>query len=206
MANLKNEILQYATDHMQEVGIRSLSVDDICAAIGCSKKTFYVYFPSKDDFIEAILITGEQQIEEKVQDLVNNRSVTQCIVDWNNIARASHDTKQTPPFLYDLQKYYPNIHKNHQKRLQSIMQALMAQFLDKGKSEGIFRMEIDTAITAMLFVNVHMGIMAYTQLGELRMSEAHAYSRQSMDILLRGIFTPEGFNILEKEVNNKKVQ
>lgn len=83
------------------------------------------------------------------------------------------------------------------------MQGIVAQFLEKGKTEGIFRAEIDTDMTASLFVNVHMGIVAHTQSHHLNMSEARDYSHQAMDVLLRGTFTAEGLKVLENEVNNK---
>ena len=51
----KEQILKVAIERMQQVGIRSVSVDDICHELGMSKKTFYVYFPSKDDLVQAIL-------------------------------------------------------------------------------------------------------------------------------------------------------
>ena len=56
MANLKEDILKAATPRMQQVGIRSVSVDDLCKELGISKKTFYVYFPSKDELVSEIQI------------------------------------------------------------------------------------------------------------------------------------------------------
>ena len=60
MADIKGEILQRAILRMQQVGIRSVSVDDLCHEMGISKKTFYVYFPSKDDLVSEILQVHEQ--------------------------------------------------------------------------------------------------------------------------------------------------
>ena len=44
MHDIRENILQVAIERMQQVGIRSVSVDDICHELGMSKKTFYVYF------------------------------------------------------------------------------------------------------------------------------------------------------------------
>lgn len=204
MANQKEDILKLAAREMQKVGIRSVSVDDICRELGMSKKTFYVYFASKDALVECILRMGEAEGKKKLENILAKKSIVQCIVEWTHIAKQSDKCRQqTPPLLYDLQKYYPNIHKEHQKRLQATMQGIVAQFLEKGKGEGIFRKEIDNAITASLFVNMHMGIMEYTQRNQLSMTEALTYSHQAMDILLRGVFTSEGLKVLENEVNNK---
>ena len=55
MNDVREDILQVAIKRMQQVGIRSVSIDDICHELGMSKKTFYVYFASKDDLVQAIL-------------------------------------------------------------------------------------------------------------------------------------------------------
>lgn len=96
------------------------------------KKTFYVYFPSKDDLVEAILLAHEAKMANDVQQLVDRKSVVQCITDWTKIARQTEKcTHQTPPMLYDLKKYYPNLHKQHLKRMRNVMKQFLVQFLQK---------------------------------------------------------------------------
>ena len=53
--NLKERILETATAKMTVAGVRSVSIDDICRELGISKKTFYVYFESEDQLLEAFL-------------------------------------------------------------------------------------------------------------------------------------------------------
>ena len=87
MAILKEKILKAATPRMQQVGIRSVSIDDLCKELGISKKTFYVYFPSKDELVSEILHEHEQKMTREVQHLVADKTVVQCIVDWTKIAK-----------------------------------------------------------------------------------------------------------------------
>ena len=124
---------------MQQVGIRSVSIDDLCKELGISKKTFYVYFPSKDDLVDAMLHAHEEKVTKDVQHLVANKSVVQLIVDWTKITKQTEKSNhQTPPVLYDLKKYYPNLFKIHIKRVRRVMQQFLVQFLQKGQTEGIF--------------------------------------------------------------------
>ena len=60
MTDMKEEILKVAAEKMQNVGIRSLSIDDICRLLGISKKTFYVYFETKEALVEEMLRRQEQ--------------------------------------------------------------------------------------------------------------------------------------------------
>ena len=77
MADIKHEIVKLSIERMKQVGIRSVSVDDICHELGISKKTFYVYFSSKDDLVEALLHVHEQKMANEVQRLVADRTVVQ---------------------------------------------------------------------------------------------------------------------------------
>jgi AcrR family transcriptional regulator len=201
MIDMKENILRVAIPRMQQVGIRSVSIEDLCKELGISKKTFYVYFPSKDDLVDAMLHAHEAKITKDVQHLVANKTVVQLLVDWTKIARQTEKSShQTPPILYDLKKYYPNNFQQHLKRVRRVMQEFMVQFLQKGQTEGIFRQEIDIEVAAMLMVKTHLMLAEYADNHELSPQEIRHIGKTSMDILLRGIFTPEGLLTLEKAV------
>ena len=201
MNDVRENILQVAIERMQQVGIRSVSVDDICHELGMSKKTFYVYFASKDDLVEVLLQQHEQKMNRDVQHLVANKTVVQLLVDWAKIARQTEkSTHQTPPKLYDLKKYYPNQFKQHIERINYVMQQELVRFLQKGQVEGIFRQEIDVEVAAMLMVNTHQIVAEYIDNNKLNTQDARHIGKTSMDIFLRGIFTPEGLTTLEKAV------
>jgi len=204
MANLKEEILKAATPRMQEVGIRSVSIDDLCKELGISKKTFYVYFPSKDELVGEILHVHEQKMTREVQHLVMDKTVVQCIVDWTKIAKQTEkSTHQTPPMLYDLKKYYPTLHQEHLQRMRKIMQHFLVQFLKKGQGEGIFRKEIDIEVTAMLLVDTHLMLAERAERLKMKPQDVRHLGKTTMDILLRGMFTVEGLETIQEEVNNK---
>ena len=74
MNDVRENILQVAIERMQQVGIRSVSVDDICHELGMSKKTFYVYFASKDDLVQAILQKHEQKVAHDLDNALSKRT------------------------------------------------------------------------------------------------------------------------------------
>ena len=66
----KIHIIKTAGEMFFRLGIRSVSVDDICRELGISKKTFYVYFESKDELIEQLLDANINYIAGKMGDLL----------------------------------------------------------------------------------------------------------------------------------------
>ena len=201
MADVKDEILKIAIARMQRVGIRSVSIDDICHEMGMSKKTFYVYFASKDDLVQAILREHEQKVAHGLNNALSRRSVTQVIVEWGKIAKsAQRKDSKTPPMIYDLEKYYPQLCSAHKKVMRQTAESILVRFLGQGVAEGIFRAEIDVDVVAMMFMDMQYRLLDLMTSGQMAKEEVYRIGRQRMDIMMRGILTHEGFETLKKQV------
>lgn len=203
MNDVREDILQVAIKRMQQVGIRSVSIDDICHELGMSKKTFYVYFTSKDDLVQAILHKHEQKVAHDLDNALSKRSITQVIVEWAKIAKtANKKDLKTPPMIYDLEKYYPQLSSSHKKVMRQTAEKILVRFLEKGVSEGIFRAEIDVDVVAMMFLDMQYRLLDLMAGGQMTKEEVQRIGHQRMDIMMRGILTHEGFETLKKQVKN----
>lgn len=201
MAEIKDDILRIAIRRMQQVGIRSVSIDDICHELGMSKKTFYVYFLSKDELVAAILQIHENKVAHELELAMQKRSIVQCITEWSKIAKHTEKSiVKTPPMIHDLEKYYPVLFAQHKKIMRQATERVVVHFLQQGVKESVFRKEINVQITAMMFMDIQYKLMALVSEGKRSREEIHNIGHQSMDILMRGILTPEGLKTLEKEV------
>lgn len=191
------EILEVATEKMRSVGIRSVSIDDICRQLGISKKTFYVYFESKDQLVKEMLLLHEQKMEEKMLREVEGRSVVQILHEWADMAKNNEkDLEQPPPLMYDLQKYYPALCNLYKEHLCAMMCRNLVRFLHKGQNEGIFRTGIDADLTAQLFAYSHYIVLEQIQQYPKRREEIVAIARQGLEILGKGILTEQGLTAL----------
>ena len=201
MNDVRENILQVAIERMQQVGIRSVSVDDICHELGMSKKTFYVYFASKDDLVQAILHKHEQKVAHDLDNALSKRTITQVIVEWAKIAQSTQKKDlKTPAMIYDLEKYYPQLSSSHKKVMRQTAEKILVRFLRKGVSEGIFRAELDVNVVAMMFLDMQYRLLDLITGGQMTKEEVHRIGRQRMDIMMRGILTHEGFETLKKQV------
>ena len=203
MNDVREDILQVAIKRMQQVGIRSVSIDDICHELGMSKKTFYVYFASKDDLVQAILHKHEQKVAHDLDNALSKRSITQVIVEWAKIAKtANKKDLKTPPMIYDLEKYYPQLSSSHKKVMRQTAEKILVRFLEKGVSEGIFRAEIDVDVVAMMFLDMQYRLLDLMAGGQMTKEEVQRIGHQRMDILVRGILTENGLLRLREKVKN----
>ena len=203
MNDVRENILQVAIERMQQVGIRSVSIDDICHEFGMSKKTFYVYFASKDELVEAILSVHQEKVAKELAQSLQKRTVEQCLVEWSKIAKHTEkQTLKTPPMIYDLEKYYPQLFKQHKAYMRAETEDVLVRFLQKGIEEGIFRQEIDVKIVAMVFIDIQYRLMEIMSKGEKSREEILRIGQQGMDILVRGILSENGLLRLREKVKN----
>ena len=153
---IREKIIASAQQKMGEVGIRSVSIDDICHELGMSKKTFYVYFGTKDDLIQAILDYHYEEVRSGMQSFLDS-----CANMWDGIRRGAEkmaampDVRQLPPFIYDLNKYYPALAKNYNARILALNERLMKRIVERSIDEGIFRKDVDVNLAAMMLARLH---------------------------------------------------
>ena len=66
----KNEIIETAAALFEQKGYEHCSVNDILNAIGIAKGTFYHYFKSKEEVLDAVVGRVTEQMLEQVREEV----------------------------------------------------------------------------------------------------------------------------------------
>lgn len=190
---VREEIVETAAEKMRSVGIRSVSIDDICRQLGISKKTFYVYFESKDQLVKEMLLLHEQKMEEKMLREVEGKSVVQILHEWADMAKNNEkDLEQPPPLMYDLQKYYPALCNMHKEHLCEMLCRNLKRFICKGQQEGVFRAELDADLTAQLFAYSHYLMMEQLQQYPKEREAIANIAVHGFKVMGRGIMTEQG--------------
>lgn len=198
--NLKEQILAAASEKMCQVGIRSVSIDDICRDLGMSKKTFYVYFETKDALVDALLHRREQAQEDEYMRSVKGKNVVDILVRSIQILNKAQDVRQIPPVLYDLKKYYPQAFAEHLNRVKTRNKELFRTFFEAGVREKVFREDIDPKLTAILFAKLHEWMV--DELATTKDQNLCArVSKYGLDVLFRGIISEEGKKRIEEMMN-----
>ena len=144
----KQRIQKAAHDLVMQYGIRSVSMDDIAANLGMSKKTIYQYFKDKDELVEAV-----------VDDIIDTNQYA-CKVDIERSENAVHEIflvmdmmaemfkSMNPSILFDMQKYHPAAFLKFQKHRNDYIYNVCRQNLERGIAEELYRPEISVDILA----------------------------------------------------------
>ena len=203
--DIREKIIASAQQKMGEVGIRSVSIDDICHEIGMSKKTFYVYFATKDDLIQAILDYHYEEVRSGMQSFLDS-----CKSMWDGIRRGAEkiaampDVRQLPPFIYDLNKYYPTLAKNYNARILTLNERLMKRIVERSIDEGIFRKDVDVDLAAMMLARLHNNAVNAGLEGDGKAVSFTRLADFTLAVVPRGLFSAEGTRRYEELMQNVK--
>ena len=193
-----SKIIKTAGEMFFRLGIRSVSIDDICHELGMSKKTFYVYFSSKDELIVQLLQANLDFMARKMEDLLSTedfRKVVAEVVKRQRDKEAQSDVRRVPQLVYDLKKYYPRQFEDFQQKAFEMQKSYIAQFLERGIANGLVRANLNIEVTSVIFAKIYSDALR-----DFETMEAHGHSvmqliRVTMDVCIRGVLSDEGLKL-----------
>ncbi len=189
----KCNIIKKAGEMFFRLGIRSVSVDDICRELGMSKKTFYVYFDSKDALIEQMLQANISYIGGKMKELLEQGDFRQLVKKLLKHQEAEkNDVRRVPQLVYDLKKYYPRQFADFQTKCFSTQKEYIARYLELGVSQGLVRANLNIELTAVIFAKIHNDAIRDLEIIEGHGHNMHQLGHTAMDIFVRGVLSEEG--------------
>ncbi|MBK8055012.1 MAG: TetR/AcrR family transcriptional regulator [Saprospiraceae bacterium] len=151
--NVKENLVSTAFDLFLKYGIKSVSMDDISRKLGISKKTIYSVINTKDELIDDVLISHLQKDKCDIKSILDQSH--DAIDEMVRITRhiLTFISSMTPSIIYDLKKYHPQAWNKIEKEHFSFIQQTIYNNLIRGQKEGLYRMDFDPLIIAMLYVN-----------------------------------------------------
>lgn len=192
----KIHIIKTAGELFFRLGIRSVSIDDICRELGMSKKTFYVYFASKDELIEQMLLANLDYVAGKMEELLKLQDFRQIVkLFLKRQETEKNDVRRVPQLVYDLKKYYPRQFAEFQNRSFEMQQHYIEQYLELGVSQGLVRANLNIKMSALIFARIHSAAVRDFEELERHNHNMHQLGYTAMDILVRGILSEEGLKL-----------
>ena len=192
----RQHILMTAGELFFRLGIRSVSIDDICHELGMSKKTFYVYFPSKDELIEQLLQANLNYIRGKMQKLLDMNDFRQLVKAFLKHQEAEkNDVRRVPQLVYDLKKYYPRQFADFQVQCFEMQKEYLKNYLELGVKEGLVRANLNIELTAVVFAKIHNDAIRVFEEIEAHNHNMHQLAHTAMDVFVRGVLSEEGLKL-----------
>jgi TetR/AcrR family transcriptional regulator, cholesterol catabolism regulator len=195
--DVKERILEKATDLFMRYGIRSITMDEIAGQLGISKKTIYQFFTDKDEMVEAIV-----DIEVKTNELECLRFKGESENAIHEIFIAMKMTEEmlkamNPLIMYDLEKHHPKAYRKFRNYKYEFMYQVIVQNLERGIREELYRPELNVDIIAKH--RIESAFMGFNQ--DIFPHNKYRISEIGYELgifFLHGITTAKGKKLIEK--------
>ena len=147
--DLKTRIIRISGEMFFNYGVKSVSINDICAELHISKKTFYTQFAQKNDLVSEFLNRiSEKKIYNHQALLESDNIVMYLLTNCKKIAEPTALQKHAA-LHFDLEKYYPELYNSFQKHVDQQSEQFSAEMLQCGIEQGLFRDDIDIEVMSV---------------------------------------------------------
>lgn len=179
-------------------GLRSVSMDDISAALGISKKTIYQYYESKDDLVGDCIMTYAQCQNEMIMNEENEAA--DAIEEMINIARRLTGVLDniSRKVMFDLKKYYGPMWEMMNDMKHYSITVTLSNNLKRGKEAGLYRLEIKDHIIVKLYTSMVNAVIENDFFEDKGFRKSNVYL-QLLSYHMHGILTCKGVEIFEKK-------
>ena len=178
-------------------GIRSITMDEIAAQLGISKKTIYQFYADKDEIVDAVV---SEEIKKNEEGCIHFRNDSQDAVDEVFMAKLEMEEMlkgMNPLIMYDLEKHHPRTYKRFRDFKQQFLFAGVKENLKRGIAEGVYREEINIEVVTKyrietIFMAFNPDIFPHNRfrIGDVLNEMAYLF--------LYGITSPKGRKLMEK--------
>ena len=189
---VKERILRQAEQLFIQFGYSKVTMDEIAASLGMSKKTLYKFFPGKEALIKEMITTMKCSIDEHIDAVWKNEKMD--FMDklksvMNFIGKQT--TKLQGPLLEDLHKNIPEVWKEiHDFRRANAVERFTT-FINEGIKTGVFRKDIDRELIVLFYLHAIQGLINPETLSQLPYSANQVFDA-IIRIIFEGILTEEG--------------
>jgi hypothetical protein len=195
---MKDKIISKSKELFLKVGFKSITMDDIATEMSISKKTIYKYFGNKEELIEQTTAATHKEIHQIINNIIAlNHNAIQENFEIRNMFQEMFKSSDDSP-VYQLKKYYPEIYQTVIKREIEECNIWFKQNIEKGKTEGLYRKEINTESYTYFYYTLVFSIKEATSSEK----EGQKLELEILEYHIRAMATPAGIIELEKYINH----
>ena len=200
----KERILEKAHELFMRYGVRSVSMDDIAAQLGMSKKTLYQYYTDKEELVDAVL---SEVLDKNRLECLDKRQVAENAV--HEVFQAFDMMQEmfsnmNPSIVFDLEKYHPAVYKKLERHKKVFMYQVIGQNLERGIKEDLYRQEINVDILTRFRIESMM-LAFNSEIFPSNRTQLIPIQEEILEHFLYGLATLKGQKLIQKYKLQKNV-
>lgn len=166
-------------------GFRRFNLDTLARRLRVSKKTVYVYFPSKEELFFAALNRRASRLVQKLKEVLKSDASARDKLYLASGLVARDLSELDVSLMRDLEELFPDFYVVSQGYFRQLTRYISA-ILEEGARKGEFREDISPVLLTRLFQGIgdYLGDREFLERNRLNMEKVYS---GTMDLLMQGI-------------------
>ena len=200
---MKEEIVKKATEMFLTLGFKSVTMDDIAAEMGISKKTIYQHFENKPELVEATTLYLFENISCGIDNICSlEKNAIEELFAIKSFMMSKLNNEKASPF-HQLQKYFPNVAICLRQKQFDKMQDCVKSNIEKGMTSGLYRLNLDPDFIGRIYFVGVTGIKDGDIFPQTIFSSRDV-TEKYLEYHIRAIASAEGLKLLERMILNNQ--
>jgi len=188
----RQQIVEAARGHFFSHGFRSVTMDDLAAELGISKKTLYTHFPGKIELLEAVLTDKFAGVETKLNEVMRAHPHDFSTALHELLVNTQLELDEIkPPFVRDMRQKAPQVFKVIERRRAALIERFFGKLFVEGQRTGMVRKDVPVKLIIEILLTIVQAIMNPVKMGELGMMPKDGFAG-ILKIVLEGALTRKG--------------
>ena len=188
----RQQIVEAARGHFFSHGFRSVTMDDLAAELGISKKTLYAHFPGKIELLEAVLADKFAGVETKLNEVMRAHPHDFSTALHELLVNTQLELDEIkPPFVRDMRQKAPQVFKVIERRRAALIERFFGKLFVEGQRTGMVRKDVPVKLIIEILLTIVQAIMNPVKMGELGMMPKDGFAG-ILKIVLEGTLTRKG--------------
>lgn len=183
-------------------GPKAVTMADVAAAVGISKKTLYQHFRNKEELLEGVLQFNLDRVISKLKHLdgtVEN-AIERMYCRDEDLEKISHSNNTI--LIRQLVKYYPAIFNKHMLNFSEKFSDVVVHNISIGRKQGFYREDFDALIYSKIFFQMIMSYDSSPYIDTEKI-DREQYKNELTLMYMHAITTEKGRETLNKLKKDK---
>jgi TetR/AcrR family transcriptional regulator, cholesterol catabolism regulator len=192
-----DRILDTSAALFMKKGFKAVTMDDIAAANGISKRTLYEVFKDKSSLLQACIEEMNRRGVENIKVMkAESKNVLEMFLKLHHF-KTDAMMKIHTNFFEELKRYYPEVYDNCVLPIQKNNIEMMRELFENGKEQGVFLKFTDPQIAALHLHKVTQGVSSMSIEDPSKYSLRYILDHTILPYL-RGISTEIGIKTIDQ--------
>lgn len=157
----KDGILNAADELFAKFGIRTTTIDDVCRAVGISKKTFYQFYECKEELVASVMRYHHEKKLVAIKEFFKDMDPVQVIKLWISVVDKNKLFETDRRLAEELHRYYPDTFARSKQEKGSFLRKFFRELFADGVKSGYFREDVDVDAFVIIAAMAHKGVIMY---------------------------------------------